>query len=127
MRKTLALVPLLAFALAASDINGKWSGVIVVKDPSSGNRIETPVRAIFEQSGTVVKVRIGRRNDAETESGEGKLEGSVLTFSVKPAEGTAPFRFRLVVSAADRIDGDVEGEVDSGKIAGKVQLAKDPG
>jgi hypothetical protein len=75
-----------------------------------------------------VTVNIGRKSDAEAEAeGTGRLEGNVLTFAVKSVEGSAPFQFRLLLSANDRLEGDMEGAVDTAKITGKVRLSRDAG
>lgn len=119
------LLPLFALALYGADLTGKWTGTVDVADPGNGDKISTPVKAELKQSASVVSGKIGRTQDTELESiRDGKIEGATLTFNVLPEEATKPMRFTLKLVTPDRIEGDMLGEIDVGKIQGKVVLTR---
>ena len=123
--KRLWLLPLLTLALFGADVNGKWTGSVEITDPTSGEKISTPVKAEFLQKDTEVSGTIGRAQDTEAETiHAGKLDGNNLMFEVTPPEGTSPMKFKLVVVSGDRIEGAMEGAIDVGKISGKVVLTR---
>ena len=125
MMKRIWLLPLAALALYGADVSGKWTGSVEITDPSSGEKISTPVKAEFQQKGGDVSGTIGRQEDAEGEAiRAGKLEGNNLVFEVQPAEATSAMKFTLVLAGDDRIEGGMEGAVDVGKISGKVVLTR---
>jgi len=124
--KALWLVPLFALTMFGADVSGKWSGSIEVSDPSTGDKINTPVKVVFDQKDSMVSGKIGRTEDDQTEDiHNGKLDGNKLTFDVQPPEATSAMKFQLVLVAADRIEGEMKGAVDVGNVSGKVTLQKD--
>jgi len=124
--KALWLVPLFALTMFGADVSGKWSGSIEVADPSTGDKINTPVKVVFDQKDSMVSGKIGRTEDDQTEDiHNGKLDGNKLTFDVQPPEATSAMKFQLVLVAADRIEGEMKGAVDVGNVSGKVTLQKD--
>ena len=124
--KALWLVPLFALTMFGADVSGKWSGSIEVSDPSTGDKINTPVKVVFDQKDSTVSGKIGRTEDDQTEDiHNGKLDGNKLTFDVQPPEATSAMKFQLVLVAADRIEGEMKGAVDVGNVSGKVTLQKD--
>ncbi len=123
--KALWLVPVLALTMFGADITGKWSGNIELADPSTGDKINTPVKVVFEQKEGTVSGKIGRSEDDQSEDiRNGKLEGNRITFDVQPPEATSAMKFQLVVVADDRIEGEMKGAVDVGNVSGKVTLQK---
>jgi hypothetical protein len=123
--KAIWLLPLAALAMYGADITGKWTGSVEITDPTSGEKISTPVKAEFAQKAAEVSGTIGRAEDSETETiRQGKLDGNNLIFEVQPAEGTSPMKFKLVLVSGDRIEGAMEGAIDVGKISGKVILTR---
>jgi len=123
--RTMCLLLAMAVQLAAAEISGVWVGTVVVSDPSSGEKISTTVKAQLEQKAGVVSGKIGRESDAEPDQiRNGKLDGKTLVFEVQPAEATSPMKFNLMVVSDDRIEGDMQGAIDSGNIAGKVILTR---
>jgi hypothetical protein len=123
--KAIWLLPLIALAMYGADINGKWTGSVEITDPTSGEKISTPVKAEFTQKAAEVSGTIGREQDSEAEAiHQGKLDGKTLMFEVQPPEGTSPMKFNLVVVSDDRIEGAMEGAIDVGKISGKVVLTR---
>ena len=123
--KALWLVLALAAPLAAADLTGAWVGKIVVTDPTSGEKIDTAVKAQFEQKADSVAGKIGREHDQELEQiRNARLEGNSLVFEVQPPEATSPMKFKLVLVSEDRIEGDMNGAIDSGNISGKVTLTR---
>ena len=123
--KALWLVLALAAPLAAADLTGAWVGKIVVTDPTSGEKIDTAVKAQFEQKADSVAGKIGREHDQELEQIRNvRLDGKSLVFEVQPPEATSPMKFKLVLVSEDRIEGDMNGAIDSGNISGKVTLTR---
>ena len=123
--KHLWLLPLVALSLYGADISGKWTGSVEITDPGSGEKISTPVKAEFTQKAAEVTGSIGREQDTEAETIlQGKLDGKNLAFEVKPPEATSTMKFTLVVVSDDRIEGDMQGAIDVGKISGKVVLTR---
>jgi hypothetical protein len=124
MKKTwlLLLCALLAYG---ADITGKWTGSVDITDPSSGEKISTPVKAEFTQKDADISGTIGRSQDSDVETIQaGKLDGKNLAFEVKPPEATSAMKFHLVVVSEDRIEGDMQGAIDVGNISGKVVLTR---
>ena len=114
-----------ALALSAADVSGKWMGTVDVQDPSNGDKISTPVRAELVQKDTTVTGKIGRAQDEQLEAIRGgQLTGKILVFEVRPEEATSPMRFTLTVVTEDRLEGDMAGAIDIGKITGKVVLTR---
>jgi len=123
--RALWLIPVFALTMLGADISGKWSGNIEVSDPSTGDKINTPVKVVFDQKGETVSGKIGRSEDEQTEEiRNGKLEGNKITFDVQPPEATSAMKFQLVLVAEDRIEGEVKGAIDAGPVSGKVTLQK---
>jgi len=123
--KKLWLLPCLAVTLWGVDVSGRWSGVIEVDDTSSGTKINTPVKAEFDQKTTPISGKIGRKEDDEAEPiRNGKLEGKTLIFEVRSPETSGAMKFNLVLVSDNRIEGDMKGSVDTGPITGKVKLTR---
>lgn len=119
------VVPALALALYGADVSGKWTGTVDVVDPANGDKVSTRVKAEFTQKSDAVTGKIGRAQDERLEQiRDGKLAGKTLTFDVLPEEATAPMKFTLKIVSDDRLEGDLNGTIDVGKIAGKVVLTK---
>jgi hypothetical protein len=120
------LLPLLAFALYGADVSGNWTGAVDVQDPGNGQKISTSVRAEFNQTAETVTGKIGRTQDAQLEPiRNGKLTGKSLTFEVMAEEtGSTIMRFTLTMVSEDRIEGELSGAIDAGKISGKVVLTR---
>lgn len=124
--KRFVLVPFLTVALYAAGITGKWTGNIVVNDPTGGDKVDTPVKAELVQQAAAITGKIGRAEDRELETIlNGKLEGKSLTFQVKPAEATGAAQFTLTVISDDRIEGEVKVPLDIGTISGTVVLKRE--
>jgi hypothetical protein len=121
--KNLWLLPLVAVALYGGDVSGKWTGSVEVTDPSSGEKISTPVKAEFTQKSADVSGKIGRAEDTQPETiRQGKVDGKNLAFEVQPPEATSAMKFILVLVSEDRIEGEMQGAIDVGKVSGKVTL-----
>jgi len=119
------LLPLMALAMYGADVSGKWTGSVEIADPTSGDKIQTPVKAEFTQKGGDVSGTIGREEDTEAETiHAGKLDGKNLVFEVTPHEAGSPIKFTLVLLSDDRIEGAMEGAMDVGRITGKVILTR---
>ncbi len=123
--RRLWLLPAFALALYGADITGRWVGTVEVQDPGNGDKIATHIRAEFAQQAEVVTGKIGRAQDEKLEAiRDGKVTGKTFAFEVMPEEATAPMRFALTVVNEDRIEGDMAGAIDVGKITGKVVLTR---
>ncbi len=123
--KRLLWLPLLALSLYAADLTGNWTGTVDVADPTNGEKISTPVKAELKQSSAMVTGKIGRAQDTNLENiRDGKIEGKTLTFDVLPEEAMKPLKFTLTLVSDDRLEGDMAGEIDVGKISGKVVLTR---
>ena len=125
MFKTVWLLPCLALAVTGADVTGKWAGVIEVKDASSGESINTQVKAEFDQKSSEVSGCIGRKEDEETEPiRNGKLNGNALVFEVRPPQSAGAIKFNLVLIADNRFEGSMDGNIASGPIRGTVKLIR---
>jgi hypothetical protein len=119
------LLPVLAFAAYAADLSGAWTGTVDVADPANGDKISTTVKAELKQSAGAVAGKIGRVQDTQMENiRDGKVEGKTVTFNVLPEEATKPLKFTLTLVTDDRMEGEMVGEIDVGKIQGKVVLTR---
>jgi hypothetical protein len=124
--KKLWLLPCLAVTLLGADVSGKWTGNVVVDDPTSGSTVNTQVRADLRQTADSVTGSIGRKEDQQAESIQhAKLAGGRLTFEVSSAEANGLIKFVLTLDG-DRLDGDMSGTMDGTPIAGKVHLTRQP-
>jgi hypothetical protein len=119
------LLPLVAVVLYGADVTGTWTGTIDVADPGNGDKISTEVKAEFKQAAAALTGKIGRKQDEQLESiRDGKITGKAITFNVLPEEATSPMKFNLTLVSDDRIEGDMAGAIDVGKISGKVVLTR---
>jgi hypothetical protein len=126
MKKIAWLAPLLAVALYAGDISGRWVGVIEIADPSSGTTMNARVRAEFIQKASEISGRIGRAGDDQSEPiRNGRVEGDRVVFEVNPPETTGALKFDLKVVEGNHLEGTMNGAVDTGAITGKVKLTRD--
>ncbi len=126
MRRMLWLVPCFALSMWGADLSGKWSGIIEVNDGSSGDIINTPVKAEFDQTATHISGKIGRKEDEQCEPiRNARLEGNTLVFEVRTAEIPTAFKFSLELVGSDRIEGRMKGAIDTGPITGKVKLTRE--
>jgi hypothetical protein len=119
------LLPVVAIALYGADVTGTWTGTIDVADPGNGDKISTEVKAEFKQAAAALTGKIGRKQDEQLESiRDGKITGKAITFDVLPEEATSPMKFNLTLVSDDRIEGNMAGAIDVGKISGKVVLTR---
>jgi hypothetical protein len=124
MRK-IWLLACFAATLAAADVSGKWTGNIVVEDPSGGEAIDTQVHADLRQKADVVTGAIGRQGDQAVESvRNARLEGNRLTFEVSSPEANGLIKFALTLEG-DRLEGEMSGSLDGAAFTGKVHLSRD--
>ena|SRR5689334_17195323 len=125
MKKLLILVPALCMAAFAADVNGNWTGTIEVNDTGSGTKVSTPVRVQLEQRGDALNGKIGRAEDPDPVTiRNGRIEGNKVTFEASSAETAGPMKFALQVDA-DRMEGEMNGAIDEGKISGHVKLSRE--
>jgi hypothetical protein len=121
MKKAFLLLPVLALALSASDVSGKWSGTIDIED--SGSTI--PIQVEFVQKSDVVSGKVGRTGSADEGTiRNGKVDGTKLSFEVVSHETSSAFKWTLTL-VNDQLEGEMKGSVDEGEIVGKVKLSRE--
>lgn len=121
MKKAFLLLPVLALALSASDVSGKWSGTIDIED--SGSTI--PIQVEFVQKSDVVSGKVGRTGSGEEGTiRNGKVDGTKLSFEVVSAETSSAFKWTLTL-VNDQLEGEMKGSVEEGEIVGKVKLSRE--
>jgi hypothetical protein len=121
MKKAFLLLPVLALALSASDVSGRWSGTIDIED--SGSTI--PIQVEFVQKSDVVSGKVGRTGSADEGTiRNGKVDGTKLSFEVVSHETSGAFKWTLTL-VNDQLEGEMKGSVDEGEIVGKVKLSRE--
>ncbi len=121
MKKAFLLLPVLALALSASDVSGKWSGTIDIED--SGSTI--PIQVEFVQTSDVISGKVGRTGSADEGTiRNGKVDGTKLSFEVVSHETSSAFKWTLTL-VNDQLEGEMKGSVDEGEIVGKVKLSRE--
>ncbi len=120
---------LLPFTLAlliaqASNLTGKWNGLIVIDDTASGTKIETPVELHLEQKDGGLSGKIGQKNNPDrVEIRNAKLEGDRLTFEASSLETSGSMRFSLKVQS-EHMEGEMKGVADGNEIAARVSFSR---
>ena len=110
MRRLLPILVFSALSLCA-DVTGKWSGTIQIKDAQGDQKTESAY-LILKQEGTAVSGSGGPSEEKQHPIGNGKVEGSKLSFEISMGEGRV-MRFDLT-TAGDQIDGDVTAPAKDG-------------
>jgi len=117
-------VTLALLAAQASNLSGKWNGLIVIDDTASGTKIETPVDLRLEQKDGVLSGKIGQKNDPNpVEIRNAKVDGDRLTFEASSLETSGSMRFSLKVRG-EQMEGDMKGVADGAEIAAKVSFSR---
>jgi len=107
-----------------ANVAGKWSGIILIDDPGSGDKIETPVELDLVQNGAALAGKIGRAGDPErVDIRNGKMEGNLVTFEASSVEVAASMRFSLTVEG-ERLRGEMRGSAEGKDIVAKVTLSR---
>lgn len=107
---------LAALASAATDISGKWSGLMITKTPD-GQINSMPVIAEFKQTGDVVTGTAGVQGQEQFALEKGSLRAGQLTFVVHTDNGE--YEAKLTVVG----DAELKGEVTFGAAGGPKQTA----
>jgi len=122
MKKLLGLLLLTVFALAAAELNGKWSGKFDITD-SDGQTKADSAYLDLKLEGTKVSGTAGPAADKQWPIKNGKLEGSKLTFGVDTEDGGS-ITFDLVLDG-DTIRGNASGTGSGGeKMSAKLDLKR---
>jgi len=125
MRLLFSLLLLTCPLLLGADLTGRWTGTIAVDDTGSGTTITTQVHVELQQKADGVSGKIGRIEDNEVVVIKNvHMEGDTLSFEAASDETTGPMKFSLKI-AGDRMEGTMNGSIDSGDIKGKVKLTRD--
>ena len=118
------LVTLVMLASQASNLSGRWNGLIVIDDTASGTKIETPVELRLEQKDGGLSGKIGQKNNADqVEIRNAKVEGDRLTFEASSLETSGSMRFSLKVQS-EHMEGEMKGVADGNEIAAKVSFSR---
>jgi hypothetical protein len=122
MKKLFGLLLLTAFALAAGELNGKWSGKFDITN-SNGETKADGAYMDLKLEGTKVTGTAGPDESKQWAIKNGKLEEGKLTFQVD-TEGGGSIAFELVFDG-DTIRGSATGTGDGGeKMSAKVDLKR---
>jgi hypothetical protein len=122
MKKLFGLLLLTAFALAAGELNGKWSGKFDITNADGGTKADS-VYMDLKLDGTKVTGTAGPDESKQWAVKNGKLDGGKLTFEVDPADGPS-IAFDLVFDG-DTIRGSASGTGDGGeKLSAKLDLKR---
>ncbi len=116
---TLALL-----AAQASNVSGRWAGLITIDDTASGTKIETPVELHLEQKNGIPSGKISRENDPDkVEIRNAKVEGDRFTFEAASMETSSSMRFSLKV-LGEQMQGEMKGAADGNDIVAKVSFSR---
>jgi hypothetical protein len=117
-------VTLALLAVQASNLSGKWNGLIVIDDTASGTKIETPVELHLEQNDGVLSGKIGQKNNPDrVEIRNAKIDQDRLTFEAASLETSGSMRFSLKVQG-EHMEGDMKGVADGSEIVAKVSFSR---
>ncbi len=117
-------VTLLMLAAQASNLSGKWNGLIVIDDTASGTKIETPVELHLQQKDGGLSGKIGQKNNPDqVEIRNAKIDGDRLTFEAASLETSGSMRFSLKVQA-EHMEGDMKGVADGSEIVARVSFSR---
>ena len=84
------------------------------------------MKAELTQKADTVTGKIGRAQDEQLEThSRRQTHRQDLTFDVMPEEATTPMKFTLTLVSDDRIEGDMAGAIDVGKIIGEGRADED--
>jgi len=97
----LAIAPL---TFAATDVSGKWAGMMDVKLPD-GSVNSTPVTAEFKQSGGTITGTAGVAGMDQFALEKGALDGNQLTFEVHAPDGV--YAVKATLATGTELKGEV--------------------
>jgi hypothetical protein len=97
-----SMVLLIASAVLAADLTGKWSGSILFNNPDGGTR-EGSAFMDLKQNGSELTGTAGPSADEQSPIQKGKVEGDKITFEVQTNGPLMKFELALV-------DGHLKGE-----------------
>jgi hypothetical protein len=122
MKKLFGLLLLTAFALAAGELDGKWSGKFDITHSDGETKADSAYMNL-KLDGTKVTGTAGPDETKQWTIKNGKLEEGKLTFQVD-TEGGGSIAFELVFDG-DTIRGSATGTGDGGeKMSAKVDLKR---
>ncbi len=112
----LFFAPLLLFA---ASINGDWTGIVQV------NGVRTLVHVHLARRGADLVGQIGREGESsQVPIRHGRIEGSIVYFQASNDQTKTPMQFRLTL-IGHRLEGDMTGQIEQGKITGQVRLTRE--
>ena len=112
------LAMFLAFAAAAADASGKWSGTLQQESGEDGSAF-----VILKQDGAILTGSGGPNETEQWPFQNGKVAGDKVSFEVKSPDGVV-YKCELTL-AGDSLAGDVVATGPDGRpLKGKLQLAR---
>ncbi len=110
---------MLAFAAAAADVTGKWSGSFSAEGGEGGSAY-----AVLKQSGTGISGTAGPDENQQWQIQKGKIEGNRLSLEIKHPENGSVYKVDLTVTG-DSMKGDMMASMpDGGTMKGKMELTR---
>ena len=118
---------LLTALVQAADVSGKWTGTLEGQGPDGP--ISVPANMEFKQTGQTITGSVWKDTDHQFAIDKGKIDGSQITFEFTAPEGgdeSSGFlhRVKLTLVAENKLEGELNFEVEGNKVAAKLKLAK---
>jgi hypothetical protein len=118
MKKTIAIVMLLAAGAMASDLSGKWSGAFKV----DGGDHTIPQMFLLKQQGKTLTGSGGPNAGEQYPIENGRIEGNDIKFELTTGEWK--FTYQLKQTGPDALHGDLRLESVGDSRTAKVSLAR---
>ncbi len=113
------LTILVAFAAAAADVSGKWSGTYNFDNGNNG-----PAVMILKQSGATITGTAGPGDDQQWPIQNGKISGNKITGELKSPDDGSVFKLELTLDG-DNMKGDISASTPDGQaMKGKLEMAR---
>ena len=113
------LMAVAAFAAAAADVSGKWSGTYTFDNGNNGAAV-----VMLKQAGAAVTGTAGPGEDQQWPIQNGKVAGSKVTCEVKSPEDGVVYKIDLTL-AGDSLKGDISAATPDGQVMkGKIEVSR---
>jgi hypothetical protein len=107
------------FAVADSNVTGKWSGIFNAVGPDGQT---TTAVLVLKQSGSEITGTLGPNEGAQHEITKGKIEGDKIT--LESTDGGLALKFDLAL-VGDRITGDVNAVSEGRNLKAKIEVKRE--
>ncbi len=111
---------LLATALSAADITGKWTGTATRTRPD-GETGESTVYINLKESGTEITGTAGENESEQWPIRKGKIDGDKITFEVVTNETVYKLELKLI---DDHLKGEATAEREGKTVKAKLDLKR---